>query len=81
MTAQVSRKCRSRTCSQTAVPTGVLPPSGGGVAVGGVPGVVTADPGQTAREGGAQVVKGPGYDHVVVKGHEIRYETLGHPYT
>lgn len=37
-------------------------------AVRGVPGVVTARPGQGAREGGVEVVESPGYDGVVVEG-------------
>lgn len=37
-------------------------------AVGGVPGIVTACPGQGAREGGVEIVQGPGDDGVVVEG-------------
>lgn len=37
-------------------------------AVRGVPGVVTAGPGQGAREGGVEVVESPGNDGVVVEG-------------
>lgn len=37
-------------------------------AVRGVPGVVTARPGQGAREGGVEVVESPGDDGVVVEG-------------
>lgn len=37
-------------------------------AVGGVPGIVTACPGQGTSEGGVEIIQGPGDDGVVVEG-------------
>lgn len=46
-------------------------------AVGCVPRIVTAGPGQLLREGGNEVVQGPRHDGVVIRGNVESYNTDG----